>query len=250
MLIDWCDTLHFELRPGGELLRTDLHNRNAAPLPEHDLILRAAEALRQHTGCALGAHIALEKNLPVEAGLGGGSSDAATTLIALNRLWGLGLDRATLARLGLALGADVPFFIGGHNAWVEGVGEHMSPIALPPARFVVVKPGAGVATRDIFSSPALKRDTKTATMLDFAADGAANPFEFGRNDLQPVAQQVCPEISACLDWLGGKGLKARMTGSGSAVFAQWLPGVDLSDVPPHWACRVCSNMDAHPLHDW
>lgn len=246
MLIDWCDTLHFETRRDGTLRRTDTLSGNSPALPAQDLVLRAAQALREATGCTLGADIVLEKRLPMEAGLGGGSSDAASTLLALNRLWGLGLRRTELARIGLALGADVPFFIGGRNAWVEGVGEQMTPITLPPARFVVLKPRAGVATRDIFLSPLLKRDTFPATMLDFAAHG----IEFGCNDLQPVAEQVCPEVREALDWLVAQGLRPRMTGSGSAVFAQMSPGVKVATAPDHWTLRECSNMDVHPLHDW
>ncbi len=159
MLIDWCDTLHFDLRRDGVIRRIDSH---PGPLPEVDLTVRAAQALRQATGCTLGVDITLDKHIPAEAGMGGGSSDAASCLIALNRLWGLGLPRQALANIGLQLGADVPFFIGGHNAWVEGVGEQLTPIHLPPARFVVVKPPVGASTQRIFTSPDLQRATKTA----------------------------------------------------------------------------------------
>jgi 4-diphosphocytidyl-2-C-methyl-D-erythritol kinase len=151
MLIDWCDTLHFRLRQDGVIRRIDAVPGSA--LPEIDLVVRAARALQVATGCALGADITLEKRLPAEAGLGGGSSDAASTLLALNRLWQLGLPRARLADIGLALGADVPFFIGGRNAWVEGVGEQLTPVDLPPGRFVVVKPPTGASTAAIFGSP-------------------------------------------------------------------------------------------------
>src|SRR5438105_11294435 len=130
MLIDWCDTLHFELRPDGALSREDL----ADALPADDLVLRAARALQAAAPTAHGAHIAIEKRLPAQAGLGGGSSDAATCLLALNRLWGLGLSATQLSRIGLTLGADVPFFLGGRNAWVEGVGDQLAPLALPAAR--------------------------------------------------------------------------------------------------------------------
>ncbi len=242
MLIDWCDTLHFDLRRDGQLHRTD----TGQAVPDNDLVLRAARTLREHTGCTLGADIVLDKRLPMEAGLGGGSSDAASTLVALNRLWGLGLARPELARLGLQLGADVPFFIGGRNAWVEGVGERLTPIDVPPARFVVLKPSRGVSTRDIFLAEDLKRDTITATMASFAAHGIV----FGHNDLQPVAEKACPEIREALDWLAQQGLSPRMTGSGSAVFAQMLPGVRLAQAPEHWTLRECSNMDVHPLRDW
>ena len=136
MLIDWCDTLHFEWRPGGALSREDLER----PLPADDLVLRAARALQAASGTAHGAHISIEKRLPEQAGMGGGSSDAASCLLALNRLWGTGFSLPQLAKIGLQLGADVPFFLSGRNAWVEGIGEQLTPVALPPARFAVVKP--------------------------------------------------------------------------------------------------------------
>src|SRR6059058_2724814 len=227
VLLDWHDTLHFERRPGGNLSREDL----GAPLPEEDLTLRAARALQQATGCSEGAHIRIDKRLPAEAGMGGGSSDAASCLLALNRLWGLRLPLAALEKIGLALGADVPFFLGGHAAWVEGVGERITPVDLPPARFAVVKPPRGLATKDIFGHPTLKRDTDGATISGFAAD----PWGFGRNDLEPVARQLCPEVGEAIEWLGSQGLQARMTGSGSAVFALLPPGQSLGQAPAHWA---------------
>lgn len=190
--------------------------------------------------------------------MGGGSSDAATTLLALNRLWGLGLKRSQLAAIGLQLGADVPFFIGGRNAWVEGVGEQLTPVALPPTRFLVVKPPTGASTQRIFGSPELKRDTKTATIQGFAAndsrEGAVIDLQkvlaFGHNDLQPVAQALCPDVGHCIRWLDSHGLQGRMTGSGTAVFAQLPQAVDLTDAPGGWKVRECGNMDAHPLLDW
>lgn len=242
MLLDWHDTLHFELRAGGALSREDL----AAPLPADDLVLRAARALQQATGTAHGAHIQVEKRLPAEAGLGGGSSDAATCLLALNRLWGTGLSLDALERIGLALGADVPFFLRGRNAWVEGIGERITPLALPPARFVVAKPPRGLATRDIFGDPALKRDTGSATISGFAA----NPFGFGRNDLEPVARRICPEVDEALQWLGSQGLHGRMTGSGSAVFALLPPGQHPVQAPAGWVVKECGNLEAHPLVGW
>jgi 4-diphosphocytidyl-2-C-methyl-D-erythritol kinase len=262
MLIDWCDTLHFERRHDGLIRRIDAPTHagpGQAPLrlPEQDLVVRAARALQAATGSTLGADITLEKRLPAEAGMGGGSSDAASTLIALNRLWGLGLPRTRLAELGLALGADVPFFIGGQNAWVEGIGERLTPVALPPARFVVVKPPTGASTAAIFGSPILKRDTKPAILSGFAADALRNPdkiWNFGANDLQAVAQAVCPDISDCIAWLARKGLSARMTGSGSAVFAPCMADVggepDLSDAPASWQVKICSNWAEHPLRAW
>lgn len=246
MLIDWCDTLHFERRPGGQITREDL----GAQLPALDLSVRAAQALQQATGCPQGAHIGVLKSIPAEAGMGGGSSDAATTLLALNRLWGLDLPVRDLARIGLTLGADIPFFLCGHNAWVEGIGETITPLEkahqLPPARFAVVKPAAGLETKTIFSSPSLKRDSDSATILGFAAEH----FDFGRNDLQPVAQALCPEVTQAIDWLKMHGLQGRMTGSGSAVFAQITHAIDLGTAPKGWQVRVCENLMAHPLAGW
>jgi 4-diphosphocytidyl-2-C-methyl-D-erythritol kinase len=269
MLIDWCDRLDFEWRPDGAISRDD---QGSLALPADDLCTRAARALQAATGCTQGAHITLRKHLPAEAGLGGGSSDAASTLLALNRLWGLGLKRAQLAEIGLRLGADVPFFIGGHNAWVEGIGEQMTPLSLPPGRFLVVKPTGGASTQKIFSAPALKRDTKPAILLCFAAHDTQNEssnakegklewrvdsierlLAFGHNDLQPVAQALCPDVGNAIRWLDQQGWSGRMSGSGTAVFAH-VPQVSdlppLADVPAGWTARRCSNMDVHPLADW
>jgi 4-diphosphocytidyl-2-C-methyl-D-erythritol kinase len=244
MLIDWQDRLDFEWRPGGRLSRED----HGATLPEDDLCLRAARALQQASGTTQGVHITLTKRLPSQAGLGGGSSDAATCLLALNRLWDLGLSRSALQTIGLSLGADVPFFLGGRNAWVEGVGEQITPIDLPPARFVVVQPDQGLETARIFCAPELRRDTRPATISGFAAD----PYVFGCNDLQPVAQRLCPGVTQALAWLSAQGLKPRMTGSGSAVFARWPDPFDAFPCkpPPGWTLQVCSNLSAHPLEGW
>lgn len=246
MLIDWCDTLHFERRADGALTREDL----GAPLPPVDLAIQAARALQQATGCPYGAHIGVLKNIPSQAGMGGGSSDAATTLLALNRLWGLDLPGSALQRIGLTLGADVPFFLCGHNAWVEGIGETITPLekahSLPRACFAVVKPAAGLETKTIFSSPSLKRDSDSATILGFAAEH----FDFGRNDLQPVAQALCPEVTQAILWLQDRGLQGRMTGSGSAVFAQMPHAVDLGGAPEGWQVRACENLMVHPLAGW
>jgi 4-diphosphocytidyl-2-C-methyl-D-erythritol kinase len=259
MLIDWCDQLHFELRQDGSLSRTDL---GGPPLPAQDLCLRAATALQQATACPWGAHITLEKHIPAQAGMGGGSSDAATTLLALNRLWGLHLKRAELAQIGIQLGADVPFFIGGHNAWVEGVGEQLTPVCLPAARFAVIKPPGGASTQRIFGSPDLGRNTLAATIQGFAANNAENSsksgyqldmqklLHFGRNDLQAVAQSICPDIEPCLHWLSEQGLQGRMTGSGTAVFALLQQSLNNAKPPGDWILRECSNMDVHPLLDW
>ena len=242
MLIDWCDTLHFELRADGRILRHDL----GTPLPEDDLIVRAARLLQNATGTVLGVDISIDKRIPAQAGMGGGSSDAASTLLALNRLWQLGLPLSRLETLGLQLGADVPFFLRGRNAWVEGIGEQITPIELPAARFCVVKPAAGVETAGIFRHPQLERATKPATLAVFAAD----PYGFGHNDLQPVAELLCPEVTQAIELLKTHGLQARMTGSGSAVFAHCTQGNAAIQVPDHWIVRECGNLEVHPLQGW
>ncbi|WP_408598392.1 4-(cytidine 5'-diphospho)-2-C-methyl-D-erythritol kinase [Limnohabitans sp.] len=242
MLIDWCDTLHFERLDRPSIEREDL----TIALPADDLITRAARSLQAASHTPFGAHIAIEKSIPSQAGMGGGSSDAASTLLALNRLWDLNWPLSKLLPLGLALGADVPFFLHGHNAWVEGIGEQITPIELPSSQFVVIKPDAGLETARIFRDPHLERATQAATMTGFAA----HPFDFGRNDLQPVAQALCPEISQVLQWMASFGLSPRMTGSGSAVFAQLPDGVVLDEPPTSWQMRVCSNMAVHPLAGW
>ena len=250
MLIDWCDQLHFERVASGAIDRVD---NTQGQLPADDLCVRAARALQTATGCTQGVRITLDKQLPAQAGLGGGSSDAATTLIALNRLWGLKLDRAALARIGLSLGADVPFFIGGQHAWVEGVGERLTPIELPRGHVLVVKPPGGASTPQIFADASLKRDSETATMRGFAAHGIDRLdklMAFGHNDLEPVARTLCPDVGECIRWLAGNGLSGRMTGSGTAVFAPCAEDQVLNPAPASWQVRICSNMDAHPLRDW
>jgi 4-diphosphocytidyl-2-C-methyl-D-erythritol kinase len=242
MLIDWCDTLHFDVRDDGVIDREDL----TITLPADDLVMRAAQLLQRASGTHLGAHIAIEKRIPAQAGMGGGSSDAATTLLALNRLWGLNWPLSKLMALALPLGADVPFFLGGQNAWVEGIGEKITPIEVPAARFAVVKPNAGLETARIFQASGLERATETATMPVFAV----NPYGFGRNDLQPVAQALCPEITQALRWLGSFGLSPKMTGSGSAVFAKLEDGVMIDSAPHDWQMRICSNMAVHPQAGW
>ena len=253
MLIDWYDTLHFDIRGDGQISREDL----GISLPADDLITKAARLLQQASGSVLGAHIAIEKSIPAQAGMGGGSSDAATCLLALNKLWKLNFSVTQLATLGLKLGADVPFFLHGHNAWVEGVGEIIRPISLPSAQFTVVKPADGLETAKIFGSQDLKRDTNPATISVFAAD----PYGFGHNDLQPVAQRLCPQISDAIAWLDSASpeqavVKGRMTGSGSAVFAHVPHGTNLSQMPrvpttwQNWQIRMCGNLEVHPQKGW
>lgn len=246
MLIDWCDTLHFERRSDGRISREDLEGT----LPEDDLIIRAAHALQLASGCPLGVHIGVVKRIPEQAGMGGGSSDAATTLLALNRLWQLGLTRSELMALAAPLGADVPFFLGGENAWVAGIGEQLTALTgaarIPQQRFVVVKPTAGLATPAIFSRLSAPDYFGNATISGFAADH----FGFGRNDLQSIAEVLCPEISKTLLWLESLGLRGRMTGSGSAVFAALPHDVELPAPPGAWQIKVCDNLMVHPLAGW
>jgi 4-diphosphocytidyl-2-C-methyl-D-erythritol kinase len=205
--------------------------------------VRAARLLQAETGCRRGATIALEKRIPLGGGLGGGSSDAATTLIALNALWGTGLGRADLARLGLALGADVPFFLFGRNALGEGVGEVLTALALPPSWYVVVAPQVAVSTREIFASTELTRDTKPLRITAFFA-GA------GRNDLEPVVRARFPEVARAIDWLASHG-EARMSGSGSSVFAAFEHEDEAravaAKVPGEWRAWAVRGLDRHPL---
>jgi 4-diphosphocytidyl-2-C-methyl-D-erythritol kinase len=251
-LIDWCDTLHVERRGDGRLARHDL----GAPLPADDLCLRAARALQLESGSGLGADISIAKRLPTGAGMGGGSSDAATTLLALNRLWQLNWPLPRLLALGLTLGADVPFFLGGDNAFVEGIGEVLTPVRLPRQWLAVVKPDAGVETRAIFESAGLVRDSRPVILASFLADASASrgfgPDGFGHNDLQPPAMSQCAEIAEVCRWLETRFGNSRMTGSGSAVFAGAGTGAKPSevlpaDLPPGWIGRMCRSLEQHPL---
>lgn len=249
MLIDWQDHLHFERLHSAEISRQDL-NPQAPALPPHDLCVRAAQALQAATGCTHGVRISIDKHIPSQAGMGGGSSDAASTLLALNRLWNLNLSRDQLSHIGLRLGADVPFFVRGRNAWVEGIGEDIRPLtgaaALPPQRFWVIKPAAGINTQSIFTAPDLTRNTKRATIEDFAADH----YGFGHNDLQPVAEALCSDVMNARHWFNSQNLHATMTGSGSAVFAPASKDIDLTSAPSNWQIRLCKNLESHPLLHW
>lgn len=254
-LIDWADRLHVERRDDGRLQRHDL----GPALPDDDLCLRAARLLQAESGTPLGVDISIDKQVPWGAGMGGGSSDAATTLLALNRLWALNWPRSRLLALGARLGADVPFFVGGRNAFVEGIGEKLTPVALPAQRFAVVKPATAIATRDIFEHPLLKRDSESVILVgSLAEDAEASVLGagFGRNDLQPPAQDRCPEVAQAARWLEARYGNSRMTGSGSAVFAR-AGTVDSSmatfpaaELPPGWMGRMCSGLQVHPLVGW
>ncbi len=259
VLIDWADRLQLRRRDDGVLTRHDI----GATLPEDDLSLRAARLLQRASGTRLGADLVVEKALPWGAGLGGGSSDAATVLLGLNRLWGLDWPRARLAALGLELGADVPFFVGGHDAFVEGIGERLTPVEVPPTRFAVVKPAAALPTRDVFTHPALARDTAPVILSGFPTSEESGriqiPASFGRNDLQPVAETICPEVAQAASLLAACFGHSRMTGSGSAVFSV-VGAADGTDVPPTatalpdlpagWVGRMCRSIGRHPLAGW
>ncbi|RZL86681.1 MAG: 4-(cytidine 5'-diphospho)-2-C-methyl-D-erythritol kinase [Variovorax sp.] len=253
MLVDWCDTLHVERRSDGAITREDL----TTELPADDLVVRAAKALQAFARTPQGAHIGIAKEVPAQAGMGGGSSDAATCLLALNRLWDLNVPLSTLAQIGLGLGADVPFFLRGRNAWAEGIGELITPVALPPGCFAVVKPPQGLDTRHIFAAPDLQRATPAAIISGFAAHSESGVeksvdsiFNFGHNDLQPVAERLCPAVTEAIEWLGRQGLQGRMTGSGSSVFAVMPHEAQLAATPPGWQVRKCSNLADHPLVGW
>ena len=228
-------------------------HRALALLPDDDLCLRAARLLQTESACTLGADLSIDKQVPWGAGLGGGSSDAATTLLALNRLWGLCWPRERMLALALRLGADVPFFVGGRNAWVEGIGERLTPIELAPRWYAVLKPAVAVPTSAIYGSPLLVRDTSPATIFDFSA----NPKGFGRNDMQAPAGAYSSEVAEALAMLEARYGASRMTGSGSAVFAEAGPGDApepamkvASALPAGWLQRMCRGLTRHPLADW
>jgi len=255
VLIDWADTLHFERRGDGRIARRD----SAAVLPADDLCLRAAHALQQASGSALGADITIEKQVPWGAGLGGGSSDAASTLLALNRLWGLGWPLARLLPIGLALGADVPFFLAGTNARAGGIGERLTPVAMPPRWFAVVKPAAGLATRDVFAHPEVAGRVEAARIAGFSeSSGHEHVGSDCGNDLQAAAESLCPEIGMATTPLFEAFGNSRMTGSGSAVFADAgsagegaVPSAAMpGDWPPGWSFRMCRSLEHHPLGGW
>jgi 4-diphosphocytidyl-2-C-methyl-D-erythritol kinase len=247
-LIDRGDVLHFATRDDAQIRRST----ELAGVPEEsDLIVRAAKLLQtaaaeKNLNKNFGADIAIEKNLPMGGGLGGGSSDAATTLLALNHLWQVGLTRAELMALGLQLGADVPFFIFGQNAFAEGVGEALVPVETPDRWFVVIEPGVSVPTQKIFSSSELTRDTKPVKISDFS--GAQDCF--GKNDLQVVAEKLFPPVAEAIKWLRQYG-DARMTGSGACVFCPFeqeqQADAVLVTVPTHWKAWKAKAIKHHPL---
>jgi len=239
-LIERCDWLRFSPR-------TDEEVRLSRPLPgiseADELAIRAARLLREAVGSKQGVNIEIEKNIPIGGGLGGGSSDCATTLAVLNRLWRLNLPQDKLASLALSLGADVPFFLFGGNAFAEGIGERLAPLDLPPAWYVVLAPVVSVATSAIFAEPELTRNSKTIKISSFSAG-------FGRNDLEPVVCRRHAEVAAHLEWLRQFG-DARMSGSGACVFAEFAAEREarsvLSRMPAEMRGFAVRGLDRHPL---
>lgn len=248
-LIDLQDTIYIRIREDGEIHRASEH----PDVPEaQDLTIRAAHLLKTHANCSLGTDIAIEKRIPMGGGLGGGSSDAATVLIALNYLWKLNLSRKVLMELGLQLGADVPFFIFGKNAWVEGVGEKIQEIALPANHYLVLTPKIHVSTAQIFNAKELTRNTFPTTIAAFS-----EMQDFLHNDLEAVVCQQHPAVKACLDWLNQYS-KARMSGSGASVFIAQKTEAEVNNIlltlPKRIAntelfCASTLGLNQHPLYN-
>jgi 4-diphosphocytidyl-2-C-methyl-D-erythritol kinase len=238
--IDYGDELSFTVRADGAIRHT---NPLASVPAEQDLSVRAARLLQQEAGCREGADIGIVKRLPLGGGLGGGSSDAATTLIALNRLWHAGLSRERLQQLALQLGADVPVFVFGRNAFAEGVGERLQALRLPPAWYLILVPELAVSTAEIFSAVELTRNTNAITIAAFSVGQ-------GRNDLEPVVCRRYPQVARHLKWLQRYG-DARMTGSGACVFCAFDSEEQarrvLSELPEGMRGFVARGLDRHPL---
>lgn len=237
------DRLHLE--PAEHLELNDLPGISR----EQNLVWRAARALQDATGCNAGARIRLEKHLPAGGGLGGGSSDAASTLLGLNRLWQLGLSVDRLATIGLALGADVPVFVRGRSAFAEGVGEQLTPIELPPCWFVVINPGCHVETARVFRDPSLTRDTPAMTMPTLREPGYDTRL---RNDCEAVVRRLHPEVADALDWLEQFG-HSRLTGTGACVFL--ATGTEhearhiMQQLPSRWTGFVARGVNRSPAHE-
>jgi len=240
--LDYQDELTFTLREDDRINRTGNY---AQIKPEDDLVVKAARLLQQGSASPLGVDIQVHKRLPMGGGLGGGSSNAATTLTALNRLWGLGLTLEKLAEIGLGLGADVPVFVHGNAAWAEGVGEKLTPVSLPEDWFIVVSPEINISTAEIFHTTDLTRNTPAITIRDFHA-GA------GRNDCEEVVRKAYPEVADVLDWLGKKA-PARLTGTGACIFAALRTEMEarevLQELPEPWQGFVARGTNRSPLLD-
>jgi 4-diphosphocytidyl-2-C-methyl-D-erythritol kinase len=241
-LLDLCDTIAIRVREDGRI------ERPVGPPgldSEADLSVRAARALQSATGTRLGATVSVLKRIPIGAGLGGGSSDAATTLLALNRLWGSGLSLDDLAALAQPLGADVPVFVKGFSAWAEGVGERLTPVVLPAQWYAIIYPGVAIGTREVFQSPELTRNSPLITIRAFFEAG-------GRNDCEPVVRSRSPEVAEALEWLG-RFAPARLTGTGSCVFSACDSAGDAerlaARVPDRWMSFVARGLNVSPLHE-
>ncbi len=238
--IDFGDELSISVRADGDICRTT----SLPDVPtDQDLAVRAARALQSETGCRKGADIGIVKRVPMGGGLGGGSSDAATTLIALNRLWETGLSRQRLQQLALQLGADVPVFVFGRNAFAEGVGERLQPLQLPPAWYLILVPELAVSTAEIFSEAELTRNTNAITIAAFSVGQ-------GRNDLEPVVCRKYPLVARHIEWLHRYG-DARMTGSGACIFCAFGSEEQarqvLLQLPADMRGFVARGLDRHPL---
>jgi 4-diphosphocytidyl-2-C-methyl-D-erythritol kinase len=240
-LIDLCDRIEITVRADGSIVRLS----GPAEVPEaEDLVVRAARALQQISGTRLGAELAVGKRIPLGGGLGGGSSDAATTLVALNQMWGTGLSRDKIMEIGGTLGADVPVFVAGHSAWAEGVGDRLTPVALgADSWFVVIFPGVNVPTAAVFQAAELTRNSPPTTMRGFLETG-------GRNDCEAVVRARFPAVAEAMDWLAQHG-DARLTGTGSCVFAKFARAIDAervaARVPDTWRAFVARGLDRSPL---
>ena len=250
-LIDWCDTIHLKRISENQVRRV---NPIPGVPPEQDLVFRAANLLKDFCKLDAGVEISLQKEIPMGAGMGGGSSDAATTLIGLNTLWNLNLSKETLCALGLKLGADVPFFIFGQNAFVEGIGEKIQAISLPTPDFLVIFPNQGIPTASIFQDSELTRDHAQITIDGFLA----SPLLYQSNDCQAVAMRICPEVKQALNWITQMvpGSQPRMSGSGSSVFAVLDPKTDtaklenlLQNLPKGWIGRVVRGLNKNPAYN-
>lgn len=242
-MLDWGDEIILRRRDDGLIVRTTDVPGVAA---EADLVVRAARALQAATGSTFGAEIGVEKRIPMGGGLGGGSSDAASVLVALNRLWACGLSRERLQEIGLTLGADVPFFIFGQTAFAEGVGEALQPLSVPPAWYLMVAPNVSVPTAEVFSAEELTRDSEILIMRAFA-------MHTTRNDMQATVCKKFPEVAEALVWLSQFGA-ARMSGSGACIFAPFDSKEKAEQVaavaPQGWKVWVAEGLDRHPLQDW
>ena len=243
--LDHGDTLHVRRRQDGDIRLTPAL---AGVAEEENLVLRAARLLQAESRCRLGADIHLEKRLPLGGGLGGGSSDAATALLGLDALWGVGLSLDRLAELGLRLGADVPVFVRGHAAWGEGVGERLIPVELDTPWFVVVHPGVAVSTPAVFGAGELTRHTPPITIARALQGGASG----WRNDCEATVRALYPPVADVLDWLSTRA-PAMLTGTGACVFARLASEADadrlLAEIAGRWQAFKARGLNRSPLHD-